>query len=128
MIVAVALLASCSSSGSDAQDDSDGDEPDAPSEAETDEATPPVRVATLNLLHGLFCPPETDACQAPDRVRISTELVEDADCPELIGLQEIGRRGRSSTSGSTTCWSGPRTGARSRSTPTASQRPRGPSR
>jgi Endonuclease/Exonuclease/phosphatase family len=92
MIVAVALLASCSSSGSDAQDDSDGDEPDAAPEAEADEATPPVRVATLNLLHGFFCPPETDACQAPDRVQIFTELVEDADCPELIGLQEIGPR------------------------------------
>jgi len=50
------------------------------------------RRRSRDLLHGLFCPPETDACQAPDRVRIFTELVEAADCPDLIGLQEIGPR------------------------------------
>jgi hypothetical protein len=43
-------------------------------------------------VHGLFCPAETDWCQAPDRVQIFTELVEDAGCPDLIGLQEIGDR------------------------------------
>lgn len=57
----------------------------APAEAE-------IRVVTLNLLHGLFCPEETDSCQAPDRVAIFGDLVEDADCPDLIGLQEIGTR------------------------------------
>ena len=49
-----------------------------------------VRVVTLKLLHWLFCPPETDSCRAPDRVRTFADLVEGADYPELIGLQEIG--------------------------------------
>lgn len=52
----------------------------------------PVRVVTLNLLHGLFCPKQTDWCKAPDRVAIFAELVERAGCPDLIGLQEIGMR------------------------------------
>jgi endonuclease/exonuclease/phosphatase family metal-dependent hydrolase len=51
-----------------------------------------VRVVTLNLLHGLSCPRETDSCKAPDRVAIFAELVEQAGCPDLIGLQEIGMR------------------------------------
>jgi endonuclease/exonuclease/phosphatase family metal-dependent hydrolase len=51
-----------------------------------------VRVITFNLLHGLFCPKETDWCKAPDRVAIFAELVEEAGCPDLIGLQEIGAR------------------------------------
>jgi hypothetical protein len=52
----------------------------------------PVHLLTLNLLHGLFCPESTDACQAPDRVQIFAEDVEHAHCPDLIGLQEIGQR------------------------------------
>jgi hypothetical protein len=51
-----------------------------------------VHMVTLNLLHGLFCPEETDWCKAPDRVAIFGELVEEAGCPDLIGLQEIGSR------------------------------------
>jgi hypothetical protein len=34
----------------------------------------------------------TDSCRAPERVQIFGELVEDADCPDLSGLQEIGSR------------------------------------
>ncbi|MGH8984487.1 MAG: endonuclease/exonuclease/phosphatase family protein [Acidimicrobiia bacterium] len=83
-LVAVAAIgaAACSSDGGSGDA---GEEPSEPRAA-------PVRVATLNLLHGLFCPDETDSCQAPDRVQIFTELVEAADCPDLIGLQEIGER------------------------------------
>jgi endonuclease/exonuclease/phosphatase family metal-dependent hydrolase len=79
VLAALGLAASCTSGG----DAGDAREP---------AATPPVRVVTLNLLHGLFCPPETDSCQAPDRVRMFAERVEGADCPDLIGLQEIGER------------------------------------
>jgi len=71
------------------------DSDDAPATTSTAAPAPPpapVRVVTLNLLHGLFCPAETDACQAPDRVAIFAELVEEAGCPDLIGLQEIGSR------------------------------------
>jgi endonuclease/exonuclease/phosphatase family metal-dependent hydrolase len=92
-LAALTLAAACSSGdsgGSDAGESSDGFNG---TETTTEQAAAaPVRVVTLNLLHGFFCPPETDACQAPDRVRIFTELVEAADCPDLIGLQEIGAR------------------------------------
>jgi Endonuclease/Exonuclease/phosphatase family len=92
-LAALTLAAACSSSDSDPSDA--GNAADASDGADTtaeESAAPPVRVVTLNLLHGFFCPPETDACQAPDRVRIFTELVEAADCPDLVGLQEIGAR------------------------------------
>lgn len=83
---ALSLVVACTS-----DDASDGDN-DADAEESTDAEAAPLRVVTLNLLHGLFCPVETDSCQAPDRVRIFTELVEQAGCPDLIGLQEIGTR------------------------------------
>jgi hypothetical protein len=92
-LAALTLVAACSSgdsSQSDADDSSGG--PDGADSTAEEPAAAPVRVVTLNLLHGFFCPPETDACQAPDRVGIFTELVEAADCPDLIGLQEIGAR------------------------------------
>lgn len=85
--VAVLVLgAACSS------DDAGPSEGGADAPAPTSTPTAPVRVVTLNLLHGLFCPAESDACQAPDRVEIFAELVEGADCPDLVGLQEIGAR------------------------------------
>lgn len=48
-----------------------------------------VRIVNLNLLHGVFCPKETNACQAPDRVELLMQQLEDAQCPEIVGLQEI---------------------------------------
>jgi endonuclease/exonuclease/phosphatase family metal-dependent hydrolase len=52
----------------------------------------PVSIVTLNLLHGLFCPPETDNCQAPDRVELFGQWLERKGCPDVVGLQEIGAR------------------------------------
>jgi hypothetical protein len=52
----------------------------------------PIRALTLNVLHGLFCAPETDFCQAPDRALLVARAVEAAGCPELLGFQEIGPR------------------------------------
>ena len=48
-----------------------------------------VRIVNLNLLHGVFCPPETNGCLAPDRVDLLMQQLEAADCPEVVGLQEI---------------------------------------
>ncbi len=48
-----------------------------------------VRIVNLNLLHGVFCPSATDGCQAPDRVELLLRQLEEADCPEVVGLQEI---------------------------------------
>ena len=54
--------------------------------------TRPVTFVTLNLLHGLFCREGTDDCQAPDRVQIFGEQLERAQCPDLVGIQEVGQR------------------------------------
>jgi endonuclease/exonuclease/phosphatase family metal-dependent hydrolase len=50
---------------------------------------PDVHIVNLNLLHGTFCPPETNGCQAPDRVELLARQLEDAGCPDVVGLQEI---------------------------------------
>jgi endonuclease/exonuclease/phosphatase family metal-dependent hydrolase len=47
---------------------------------------------TLNLLHGLFCPEETDSCQAPDRVELFGQWLERVGCPDVVGIQEVGPR------------------------------------
>ena len=54
--------------------------------------TDPLRAVSLNLLHGVYCPPDTDSCHAPDRVELFAGLLETAHCPDLVGLQEIGPR------------------------------------
>lgn len=59
----------------------------APASAEP--AAPDVRIVNLNLLHGAFCPPETNGCQAADRVELLARQLEDAACPDVVGLQEI---------------------------------------
>jgi endonuclease/exonuclease/phosphatase family metal-dependent hydrolase len=56
--------------------------------AKADDA-PSVRIVDLNLLHGQFCPPDTDGCQAPDRVALLSRQLEDSKCPEIVGLEEI---------------------------------------
>ena len=48
-----------------------------------------VRIVNLNLLHGAFCAPDTNHCQAPDRVDLLVHQIEQSGCPEVIGLQEI---------------------------------------
>jgi endonuclease/exonuclease/phosphatase family metal-dependent hydrolase len=93
LVVSTVAAFACSSGGSDSNRASD-DASTTSSEASSSkaQAPKPVRVVTLNLLHGLFCPADTDSCKAPDRVAIFAELVEQAGCPDLIGLQEIGMR------------------------------------
>jgi hypothetical protein len=63
-----------------------------PASAATRRPAEPVTVVTLNLLHGIFCPQDTDHCQAPDRVKIFGEQLEAAGCPDLVGIQEVGTR------------------------------------
>jgi len=70
-----------------------GDDGDADPTSTTAPPGPQVTVATLNVLHGLFCDYErTDWCNAPARLEIVFRLLEDAGCPDLVGLQEIGPR------------------------------------
>jgi len=48
-----------------------------------------VRIVTLNLLHGVFCPAATGGCQGPDRVALLEQQLTDVKCPDVVGLQEI---------------------------------------
>ena len=66
--------------------------PTAAAATAKDAAPKPVSIVTLNLLHGLFCPAETDSCQAPDRVQLFGEWLERVGCPDLVGIQEVGAR------------------------------------
>ncbi|MGH9027686.1 MAG: endonuclease/exonuclease/phosphatase family protein [Acidimicrobiia bacterium] len=86
--VVVALVAAACTNGDGDSDGASQPENGSQPEAQAEE----VRVVTLNVLHGLFCPPETDYCHAPDRAELVARGLEEASCPELVGLQEIGPR------------------------------------
>lgn len=58
----------------------------------TSTGPPDVRIVNINLLHGVFCPPATNHCQATDRFALLGRQLEDAGCPEVVGLQEIDRK------------------------------------
>ena len=47
-----------------------------------------VRVVSQNLLHGIACPTDTESCALPARVELFVDQLEDAACPELVGVQE----------------------------------------
>ncbi|MGI9602384.1 MAG: endonuclease/exonuclease/phosphatase family protein [Acidimicrobiales bacterium] len=113
VMVLVLLAASCSSSASDPESapttttttqvttTTTTSPPTAPASTAPTTSTAPeapdVRVATINLLHGLelpgSCAPGTDQCAAPARLdmlwdRIETEI----GCPDVVALQEISPR------------------------------------
>jgi endonuclease/exonuclease/phosphatase family metal-dependent hydrolase len=46
-------------------------------------------MANLNVLHGLFCPPATDACRFPERAALLFQWVTAAGCPDVVTLQEV---------------------------------------
>jgi endonuclease/exonuclease/phosphatase family metal-dependent hydrolase len=48
-----------------------------------------VRIVNFNFLHGLFCEPETEGCQAADRADLFGQQLEESNCPEVVGLQEV---------------------------------------
>jgi len=52
-------------------------------------ATPDVTVASLNVLHGRFCAPETQDCRVADRQDLLFDWLEAIDCPDVVLLQEI---------------------------------------
>lgn len=51
--------------------------------------TPDVTVASLNVLHGLTCPPETADCRLGDRLDLLFDWIESIDCPDVVILQEV---------------------------------------
>ena len=66
---------------------SDGSDNDSADRATAD--TPDVTVASLNVLHGLTCPPETASCRLADRQDLLFEWIESIDCPDVVLLQEV---------------------------------------
>jgi len=47
-----------------------------------------LTIVNYNILHGIFCPLDTDSCRAPDRVALFLSQLQDAGCPQVVGLQE----------------------------------------
>lgn len=58
---------------------------DAPARCPADDFT----VATLNVLHGLFCPEPTDACRLTDRIGLLGQFLVARGCPDVVALQEV---------------------------------------
>ena len=48
-----------------------------------------LTLVNYNILHGIFCPGDTDNCRAPDRVALFLSQLQDAKCPQVVGLQEV---------------------------------------
>ena len=44
----------------------------------------------FNVLHGILCSPDTSDCQADDRVALLGQHVQEAKCPEVVALEEVG--------------------------------------
>lgn len=98
VLVVVVLAAGCSDADPDTS--ADEDRSGGTSTTETPPRTgaaatsPDVHVVTFNLLHGLplggDCPEETAGCQDATRLDMTWDLLEEAGCPEVVGLQEVG--------------------------------------
>jgi len=99
LVVVLALAVSAvactgSEDGSEGSAPDDGGSPAVSDPTAPEEPAPDLRLVTLNLLHGLpyvACEPDSNSCQAEDRLDGLFGLIEDeAGCPDVIGLQEIG--------------------------------------
>ena len=60
-----------------------GDAGDAPND---------LTVVNFNVLHGAICPSDSDKCQLPDRMELLGQRLEDAECPDFVGMQEVSPR------------------------------------
>jgi hypothetical protein len=49
-----------------------------------------LRIVVFNILHGILCSPDTNDCQADDRVALLGRHVQGAECPQVVALEEIG--------------------------------------
>ncbi|UCE84871.1 MAG: endonuclease/exonuclease/phosphatase family protein [Deltaproteobacteria bacterium] len=48
-----------------------------------------VTAAQLNILHGLFCPPDTASCRFVERAELFAQWAEASGCPDVLTLQEV---------------------------------------
>jgi endonuclease/exonuclease/phosphatase family metal-dependent hydrolase len=55
-------------------------------------SAPRLRFVSQNILHGSACPRATNGCELPARIALFVKQIADADCPEVVGLQETNRR------------------------------------
>ena len=79
LVVSVLVLAACS-----------GDDDVAAPPTEAEAAT--VRVVSINLLHGIACPADSDGCDLPARVALFARQLDEGGCPEVVGVQEANER------------------------------------
>ena len=83
-LAVVALLAAGACSGDDGGTGS--------SEPADTEGQPSVTVVSQNLLHGTACAEDTNRCDLPARVALFVDQLAEADCPELVSLQEANQQ------------------------------------
>lgn len=87
-VVALGLLTTACSDdggGSGGSGDTGGGDGSTP-------ATATVRIVTQNLLHGITCAADTDGCDLPGRVALFVRQLGEAECPEVVSLQEANTR------------------------------------
>jgi endonuclease/exonuclease/phosphatase family metal-dependent hydrolase len=48
-----------------------------------------VTVASLNVLHGIFCAAETAGCRRADRIALVRDFVVARGCPDVLSFQEV---------------------------------------
>jgi|GEM_PF-353874 len=48
-----------------------------------------LRIANLNVLHGLFCPADTGYCRLEERIALLGQWARARGCPDVIALQEV---------------------------------------
>jgi endonuclease/exonuclease/phosphatase family metal-dependent hydrolase len=48
-----------------------------------------VTVASLNVLHGIFCPGATAGCRRADRLALVRDFVVGRGCPDVLAFQEV---------------------------------------
>lgn len=51
-----------------------------------------LTVVNFNVLHGAICPEDSDGCQLPDRMELLGRRLEEAQCPDVVGMQEVSKR------------------------------------
>lgn len=58
------------------------------------EVIPPsdLTVASLNVLHGINCPPATRQCRLADRIDLLFQWIVREGCPDVVTLQEVSTR------------------------------------
>jgi endonuclease/exonuclease/phosphatase family metal-dependent hydrolase len=56
------------------------------------EAADDLTVVNFNVLHGVICSEESENCQLTDRMELLGQRLEEAQCPDVVGLQEVSGR------------------------------------